>query len=150
MTRNDSKSPVIVGIDGSDTAIHAAEWAIDEAVSRGAPLRLVYVAKAKHLGAEEYYEDMHRANASLQAAREAVEATGKGVEIETDLLEGLPGTALVGASWDAQMICVGSIGTAGMRGRSLAQRQASWRRRRTALSRSSVHKAVSITRASIG
>jgi nucleotide-binding universal stress UspA family protein len=110
MTRNDSKSPVIVGIDGSDTAIHAAEWAIDEAVSRGAPLRLVYVAKAKHLGAEEYYEDMHRANASLQAAREAVEATGKGVEIETDLLEGLPGTALVGTSWDAQMICVGSIG----------------------------------------
>jgi nucleotide-binding universal stress UspA family protein len=110
MTRSSSKSPVIVGIDGSDTAIHAAEWAIDEAVNHGAPLRLVYVAKAKHLGAEEYYEDMHRAKASLRAAREAVEATGKRVEIETDMLEGLPGTALVAASWDAQMVCVGSVG----------------------------------------
>jgi len=110
VTHDSSKSPVIVGIDGSDAAIRAAEWAIDEAVSRGAPLRLVYVAKAKHLGAEEYYEDMNRANASLRAAREAVEASGRRVEIETDMLEGLPGTALVGASWDAQMICVGSVG----------------------------------------
>jgi nucleotide-binding universal stress UspA family protein len=108
--RDNSKSPVIVGIDGSDAAIGAAEWAIDEAVSRGAPLRLVYVAKAKHLGAEEYYDDMRQANASLRAAREAVEATGTRVEVETDMLEGLPGAALVDASWDAEMICVGSVG----------------------------------------
>jgi nucleotide-binding universal stress UspA family protein len=42
----DSNTPqpsVVVGIDGSQTAIQAAEWAVDEAVSREVPLRLVEV-----------------------------------------------------------------------------------------------------------
>lgn len=110
MTTANSMSPVLVGIDGSDTAIHAAQWAVDEAVARKVPLRLVYVAKAKHLGAEQYYEDIHHGKASLQAARAAIEATGQPVQIETRILEGRPGTALVAASWDAGMICVGSVG----------------------------------------
>ena len=33
---------VVVGIDGSHSAIDAALWAADEAVSRDVPLRLVY------------------------------------------------------------------------------------------------------------
>ena len=40
----DSNTPqrsVVVGIDGSQAAIQAAEWAVDEAVSREVPLRLV-------------------------------------------------------------------------------------------------------------
>jgi nucleotide-binding universal stress UspA family protein len=110
VTTNSSTSPVIVGIDGSDTAIHAAQWAVDEAVTRNAPLSLVYVAKAKHLGAEEYYKDVHHGEAALAAARAAVEATGKAVRIETRMLEGRPGTTLAAASWDAGMVCVGSVG----------------------------------------
>ena len=42
----DSNTPqpsVVVRIDGSQTAIQAAEWAVDEAVSREVPLRLVEV-----------------------------------------------------------------------------------------------------------
>jgi nucleotide-binding universal stress UspA family protein len=35
--------PIVVGIDGSQAAIRAAEWAADEAVSREVPLRLVEV-----------------------------------------------------------------------------------------------------------
>jgi nucleotide-binding universal stress UspA family protein len=35
--------PIVVGIDGSQAAIQAAEWAVDEAVSREVPLRLVEV-----------------------------------------------------------------------------------------------------------
>ena len=38
-----SSSPaVVVGIDGSRTAVDAALWAVDEVVSRDIPLRLVY------------------------------------------------------------------------------------------------------------
>ena len=37
-----SSPAVVVGIDGSRTAIDAALWAVDEAVSRDIPLRLVY------------------------------------------------------------------------------------------------------------
>ena len=33
---------VVVGIDGSRAAVGAALWAVDEAVSRDIPLRLVY------------------------------------------------------------------------------------------------------------
>ena len=32
---------VVVGVDGSDTALRAVRWAADEAARRGAPLRLV-------------------------------------------------------------------------------------------------------------
>ena len=35
--------PIVVGIDGSQAATQAAEWAVDEAVNREVPLRLVEV-----------------------------------------------------------------------------------------------------------
>ena len=38
---------VVVGIDGSQAALDAATWAVDEAVSLGVPLRLVHVSAAK-------------------------------------------------------------------------------------------------------
>ena len=110
MTGNNSKSPVIVGVDGSQAALGAAEWAVDEAVARDVPLRLVYVTKPTHASADEYYEDVHRGRASLQAARDAVDATGKPVDIETDVVDGPPALALIEQSRDAAMICVGSVG----------------------------------------
>ena len=42
MNRLDAKS-VVVGVNGSRAAVNAAVWAIDEALSRQLPLRLVYV-----------------------------------------------------------------------------------------------------------
>ncbi|RDH78179.1 universal stress protein [Mycolicibacterium moriokaense] len=113
MADTNSTSPVIVGIDGSDTAIHAAKWAVEEAVKRGVPLRLVYVAKATHLGSEAYYEDIHHGRAVLEAAQVAIQSSGKPVEVESTILEGLPGTTLVAASRDAALICVGSVGIGG-------------------------------------
>ena len=47
MTQLERSKPVVVGIDGSQAAIDAATWAVDEAVSRGVPLRLVHVSAAK-------------------------------------------------------------------------------------------------------
>ena len=38
-----ASAPVVVGVDGSDAAIDAAKWAIDEAISRDVPLRIVHV-----------------------------------------------------------------------------------------------------------
>jgi nucleotide-binding universal stress UspA family protein len=37
------KYPVVVGVDGSESALHAVRWAAEEAVRRGLPLRLVHV-----------------------------------------------------------------------------------------------------------
>ena len=101
---------VIVGIDGSQAAIHAAEWAADEAVSRGVSLLMLAIIKATHPSAEDYHRDVAHAETSLQAARLAVEAMGRPVKVETDILRGPPGAILVSESDDAEMICVGSVG----------------------------------------
>ncbi|MDZ4268857.1 MAG: universal stress protein [Mycobacterium sp.] len=101
---------MVAGIDGSDTAIQAARWAADEAISRGVPLRLVYVTKATHPSADDYDRDVHHGNASLHAARDAMDAEGLTVEVDTAILTGPPGAALIGESRDAAMVCVGSVG----------------------------------------
>jgi nucleotide-binding universal stress UspA family protein len=110
MSDSGATTPVVVGIDGSAAAIGAAQWAIEEAISRNVPLRLVSVTKARHPSADDYYQDIHHAEESLRAAQAAVEATGKPVKVETAMLDGPPGAALAAESRDAEMICVGSVG----------------------------------------
>ncbi len=110
MTESDSPQPVVAAIDGSDTAVHAALWAVDEAIARSVPLRLVCITKGTHPSSEDYYADMHHAEASIRAAKDAVEATGRLVKIETAILSGLPAFSLIEESESADMICVGSVG----------------------------------------
>ena len=110
MNATGSGSSVIVGIDGSEPSVEAALWAVDEAVSRGVPLRLVAVTKAKHPSAEDYYADIRHAEDALRAAQAAVDASGKAVKVETAILTGLPGAALVAESDGAALMCVGSVG----------------------------------------
>ncbi|UQX10356.1 universal stress protein [Candidatus Mycobacterium methanotrophicum] len=101
---------VIVGIDGSQAAVHAAEWAADEALGRAISLLMLAIIKATHPSAEDYHRDVAHAETSLHAARLAVEAMGRPVKVETDILRGPAGAILVSESDDAEMICVGSIG----------------------------------------
>lgn len=101
---------VIVGIDGSQAAIQAAQWAADEALDRGVPLRLLAVIKPSHPSNEDYYRDLRHAETSLQAAQIVIEAMGKPLKVETEILRGQPGAILVSESRDADMICIGSVG----------------------------------------
>lgn len=110
MNETHSSSPVVAGIDGSESANRAAMWAADEAVSRGVPLRLVYATKAIHKSSEEYTEDVHQAKAALRAAQMVIESAGRPVNIETRIVTGPTGTALISESRDADLICVGSVG----------------------------------------
>ncbi|HME75413.1 MAG TPA: universal stress protein [Mycobacterium sp.] len=112
---NTPQSAVVVGIDGSEAAIQAARWAVDEAVSREIPLRLVQVipeqaepaplASVGTVGMEREY-----AETALRIASAAVEATGKPVKVETAILRGDPAAMLIAESRDAEMVCVGSVG----------------------------------------
>jgi nucleotide-binding universal stress UspA family protein len=102
--------PIIVGVDGSQAAIAAALWGVDEAISRGVPLRLVSVMTLTHPSPEDYARDLTHAEKSLREARSSIEASGKPVAVETDILRGPAGALLVEASSDAEMICVGSVG----------------------------------------
>lgn len=101
---------VIVGVDGSPAATAAACWAVDEAVSRDVPLRLVYVIDEAPARVAEPGPRMAGARAALYVARRAVEASGKPVRIETEILRGKPLARLIEQSRSAAMICVGSVG----------------------------------------
>ena len=71
---------IVVGIDGSKAAIRAALWAIDEAVSRDIPLRLLYaiepddVRKPRRTGPPE---DFTIAENAIRYAFTAVELVGQ-------------------------------------------------------------------------
>jgi len=108
-----ASAPVTVGVDGSDAALNAAKWAVDEAISRDVPLRIVHVTHIEGAPAspqDAFRLDVQYAESSLRAATAAVEGTGKPVKIETDILWGSPDTALINESRNASLVCVGSVG----------------------------------------
>lgn len=107
-----SAPAVVVGVDGSRAAIHAALWAVDEAAGRDIPLRLVYVVDPADLSAADFDRSQFAsARKVLYCAQRAVEATGRPVKIETVTLTGKPLATLAEESRSAAMVCVGSIGT---------------------------------------
>lgn len=103
---------VVVGIDGSAGATQAALWAVDEAVSRDIPWRLVYVIdpdqRLMHVEADQMR--LTSARAALRDAQRVVEDSGEPVKVETDIVWGKPLVKLAEQSRSAALVCVGSIG----------------------------------------
>ncbi len=93
---------VVVGVDGSKAGERAAAWAVDEAVHRDLPLRLVAVA--------EPGGDPAATADALAAAAAAVRATGRPVRVLTEVVAGAPTLTLLEASRTAAMVCVGEVG----------------------------------------
>ncbi|OBG32667.1 universal stress protein [Mycobacterium sp. E3198] len=110
MNQLDAKS-VVVGINGSQAAVNAAKWTIEEAVSRQLPLRLVYVIprRGAEFGSAPISEwELERAETALSQAESAVQKAKKPVEIDTAVLSGDPGQVLIDESHDAALVCVGT------------------------------------------
>jgi len=113
MREHPSGPSVVVGIDGSRSALDAALWAVDEAAGRDIPLRLVCALSpdcCPGAGAEERARCRADAHEAVRYALSVVEATGKAVKIETEMVHGRPTRALVEASRSAVLLCVGSVG----------------------------------------
>ena len=109
MSSRESAPSVVVGIDGSKAALQAALWAIDEAVARDVPLRLVAVVELSQ-AAGGVAGGQAAARTALFDAQQAIKSTGKQVVVETDILWGKPLTKLMQESRSASMICIGSVG----------------------------------------
>jgi nucleotide-binding universal stress UspA family protein len=104
---------VVVGIDGSRSAITAALWAVDEAVERDIPLRLVYALESDGAAERDPHATARRLATADIAVREAivaVESTEAPVKIEVEILHGRPAQVLLEASSSAAMVCVGALG----------------------------------------
>ncbi|MBV8177805.1 MAG: universal stress protein [Mycobacterium sp.] len=107
----DPPPSVVVGIDGSEAAVGAALWAIDEAVARDIPLRLLYAIdprEAVRRDADSFAHRLATAEIALRYAFMAVEASRQPVKIEIEIVQGHPVTALTRASRSAAMVCVGA------------------------------------------
>jgi nucleotide-binding universal stress UspA family protein len=111
MTNNNvGNRPVVVGVDGSESALHAVRWAAEEARRRNAPLRLVHVsflAPVRHpkqiapppdYSAALLDQGRHWLDDALEAARRTV----PGIEVVTDLRAGIVADVLIGESSSAQ------------------------------------------------
>lgn len=115
---------VVVGIDGSTSAVHAAVWAGAEAQRRARPLRLVQVYALPQVSApiafgthEQIRAGLaERAEGWLAEARTAVLAEFPGLEIGTAAREWSPVTALVQESQHADLVILGSRGLGGFTG----------------------------------
>ena len=113
MDHSPPSKPVIVGIDGSTAALRAALWAVDEAVSRDIPLRLVYAVdpgEDNDVHPDDAARTLATAEIAVRSAIMAVESTNKPVKIEVEITQGHPTSTLVQASRSAVMACVGAVG----------------------------------------
>lgn len=115
---------IIVGIDGSDNAQKALEWAMREAVIRRIPLTVftVYPVAIGAWGLRpiSYPQDQEEQERVRRAAEEAVEKATSQLEAgsrpESVTVSAVSGTAaeeLINASRDADLLVVGSRGFGG-------------------------------------
>ena len=113
---------IIVGIDGSEHARRALEFAIREAAVRQAPLTVLTVWRTVvnyHGAPVSHPQDGTLAEQANRGAQDAVDkalaAIGgdRQVSVTVQVISGIPAAELVSASRDADLLIVGSRGTGG-------------------------------------
>jgi nucleotide-binding universal stress UspA family protein len=114
---------ILVGVDGSDHAAHALEWAMKEAAAHHAPLTVltVHQVAASHWTGNPiiYPEDRAAQEAARQSAEKAVAEVaarlgGPGpASVTIHAVSGIPAQTLIEASRDADLLVVGSRGGGG-------------------------------------
>ncbi|MFJ6671208.1 universal stress protein [Actinosynnema sp. NPDC091369] len=117
-------APIVVGVDGSASALTAAEWAALEAVRHRVPLHLVHAyllpaggyPEVLMTGPEvrEAFEQQGRQ--WLDEAATAARAAAPGVEVDTSIVVARPAAALISASRVARLVVLGSRGLGGFTG----------------------------------
>jgi nucleotide-binding universal stress UspA family protein len=104
---------VVVGVDGSQAAIRAARWAVDEVACTDTAVRLLYVTKANPgASTDEAIAALVAAEKVAHKACSAIDEMGKPVRVETEIIHGHPVTALIAASRSTTLLCVGDTGAA--------------------------------------
>ncbi|MFF8598016.1 universal stress protein [Streptomyces sp. NPDC015232] len=109
-------APVVVGVDGSDPSLTALDWAVDEAVRHGRPLRIVYASLweryegAVPAGSEDRPWGQVLAESIVGTARQRALRRAPGLALSTDVLaEDAPG-ALLREGQGAMVLVVGARG----------------------------------------
>ncbi|HUY70701.1 MAG TPA: universal stress protein [Gaiellaceae bacterium] len=117
-------STIVVGVDGSDGALEALRFALEEARLRSANVSAV---NAWHVPPMAYgagwvpttvdFEGYRKvARSALDKSLEEVGAAASGVPVTTHVSEGQPADVLIEAAREAELLVVGSRGLGGFRG----------------------------------
>ncbi|WP_042364521.1 universal stress protein [Streptacidiphilus neutrinimicus] len=111
--------PLIVGFDGSDPSLAAAEWAATEATLTGAPVRLA-LAHWPHRDdvpvPDAYVQLRDEAVDLLKATVQGMRGRHLGLRIDYELLPGDAPTQLLRAAESGSTLVLGSRGTGGFAG----------------------------------
>ena len=99
MTTSADRPAIVVGIDGSDTALGGAQWAAEFAASRALPLTLLHAIPMLEPGADGQV---------LATADAAIRSKHPELEIQTAAVKGAVATALAEASQSARLLVVGA------------------------------------------
>ncbi|MGW8378327.1 universal stress protein [Streptomyces sp. ODS28] len=112
--------PVVVGVDGSDSALLAVDWAVDESIRRSVPLRLVFaslweryegllpsLSTARPTG--QALAEHIVATAAERARRRAPEADAE-AKVGTEIVHEEPAAALRAAGRNASVLVTGARG----------------------------------------
>lgn len=115
---------IVVGFDGSESALEAVIWAAKTAERQGKTLSILgafetqTAAYAPTLVIPQDVMDVIRAEAEtdVQKAAAAVREVAPSVTVEAKIAEGRPGTLLIDESEHADLVVVGSRGLGGVKG----------------------------------
>lgn len=108
--------PVVVGVDGSRPSLRAVDWAADEAVLRGAPLKAVYACPWKRYEGAALARDIGRPTALplpqdvVGAAADRARARHPGLRVSATVVFEEPEYALVREARHACALVVGIRG----------------------------------------
>jgi len=115
----ETRLPVVVGVDGSSSALDAARWAAREAARREAPVWLVSAFSwhdTRHIGYHGHYREvmLRRTREAVTEAAETAAAAAPGVEVAERVVDGFPVPRLVAASRQAGLLVIGDRGLGGL------------------------------------
>ncbi|WP_237101898.1 universal stress protein [Nonomuraea sp. MG754425] len=103
---------VVVAYDGSDHAMQALDWAMDEAEFRRLPLTLCHAWQWPYGDGDQAARDSLRSAAQhvLWHGADCARASTSGLDVRPDLYEGSATDRLESLSTDAELLVVGSRG----------------------------------------
>ncbi|MET9730549.1 universal stress protein [Streptomyces sp. NPDC006458] len=114
------QSPLVVGVDGSDGALVATDWAVDEAVRHGISLRIVYASLWEHYEGDVPAWSPDRPSEQVLAeniawtAVEHARRRASGLVVSTEVLPEDAAAALLSEGAAGRTVVVGSRGRGGL------------------------------------
>ncbi|GAA3873613.1 universal stress protein [Saccharothrix violaceirubra] len=116
-------APIVVGVDGSDSALDAVRWAATEAARHRVPVRLVHSYLMPDYAYPGVVVDPGEVRRELEARGAkwlaAARAEVRHVPVDAELVHGGPAATLIERSEGARMVVLGAHGQGGFAGRLL-------------------------------